>query len=70
MPVIRVRPFVQRTALRTVLSGVTDPVSAKRLPVMIAAQDRAIAAYERDIEALITGDAAHSRSYRSPASAR
>ena len=64
MLVAREKVVDQRAALRATLSEVADPVSERELPALIAGQDRTIAAYERDIEALIAEDADHAESCR------
>ena len=64
MLVAREKVVDQRSALRATLSEVADPVSAKKLPGLIAEQDSVIAAYDRDIEELIAGDADHAESCR------
>ena len=64
MLVAREKVVDQRAALKATRSEVADPVSAKELPATIARQNKAIAAYDRGIEALIAEDADHAESCR------
>lgn len=64
MLVAREKVVDQRAALKATLSEVSDPVSAKELPALIAGKSKSIAAYDRGIEELIAGDADHAESCR------
>ena len=64
MLVPREKVVDQRTALKTTLSEVADPVSTTELPAAIVVQDRTIEAYDRGIKALIAEDADHARNCR------